>query len=484
MDALKTEVRVRLESKEFACDGVQILELRGREAISEPFWFDIDLVVHDGVPFDVRQALGHAASLVFSSEKEEVRTVHGIVADTVDRLDRDLGYTRYRLRLVPRVHRLSLTSTTEVFLKVGLLDILRTKLERADLGASDLAPRLSALPAARDFWLQYSETDLALVSRHMERWGIFYFFEHETGRDVLVLGDGNEAFRPGDASGPLLFLRRPDEPCITAIEDRASVMAGHFIVDDYDDQRPRLSLRAEAVVPEATGARVVEFIAAQGTQQEGARLARMRADAAQAQAQHFIGQSVLPQIEPGRTFAIENHPRFEGERLLAVSIDHHVVQSVLTHGSASVKPYTNRFVATLASRAYRPPRRTPWPRIAGFVHAITDAAPPGNPGRIAQIDEEGRYTVRFFFDTAEGKRASSSARVRMMQPHAGPGYGMHFPLKPGVEVLVAFVEGDPDRPVIAGAVPNPLTASPVTRANAQMNRIETESGIYITMKDA
>jgi type VI secretion system secreted protein VgrG len=72
----------------------------------------------------------------------------------------------------------------------------------------------------------------------------------------------------------------------------------------------------------------------------------------------------------------------------------------------------------------------------------------------------------------------------MMQPHAGPSYGMHFPLKPNVEVLVAFIEGDPDRPVIAGSVPHPLTTSPVTRENAQMNNIRTESGIRIEMKDA
>ena len=126
---------------------------------------------------------------------------------------------------------------------------------------------------------------------------------------------------------------------------------------------------------------------------------------------------------------------------------------------------------------------TPKPRIAGVLSGRVE--PAEAVGQYAQIDDQGRYTVRFFFDMADtaGRRVSS-ARVRMMQPHSGPGYGMHFPLKPGVEVLIAFVGGDPDRPVIAGSVPNPITASPVTHKNPQMNRIETESGIYINMKDA
>jgi type VI secretion system secreted protein VgrG len=114
-----------------------------------------------------------------------------------------------------------------------------------------------------------------------------------------------------------------------------------------------------------------------------------------------------------------------------------------------------------------------------LVHAITEPGPAG----VAQLDDQGRYTVQFLFDRADPARRVSSARVRMMQAHAGPNYGIHFPLKPDVEVLVAFVEGDPDRPVIAGCVPNTLTPSPVTNKNPRMHRIETLTGLYIRMKD-
>jgi type VI secretion system secreted protein VgrG len=117
--------------------------------------------------------------------------------------------------------------------------------------------------------------------------------------------------------------------------------------------------------------------------------------------------------------------------------------------------------------------------------AITEPAPKGSSGHVAQIDDQGRYTVRFFFDLAAGDgRQRSSAPVRMAQPHSGDGYGIHFPLKPGMEVTVCFVDGDPDRPIIAGAVPNPITASPVTRRDALMHRIKTRSGSLIQVKDS
>ncbi len=164
---------------------------------------------------------------------------------------------------------------------------------------------------------------------------------------------------------------------------------------------------------------------------------------------------------------------------------HTASQVVGLHGGDGGEGYVNTFKAVDASRAYRPPRVTPRPRIPGRAHRPSPSRRPrAPPGRIAQLDEQGRYTVKFFFDGAGGEgRQRSSAPVRMAQPHAGDGYGVHFPLKPSVEVTVSFVDGDPDRPIISGAVPNPVTSSPVTRRDAVYNRIQTELGALIEIKD-
>ena len=111
----------------------------------------------------------------------------------------------------------------------------------------------------------------------------------------------------------------------------------------------------------------------------------------------------------------------------------------------------------------------------------TDAQ--GAVGKFAKIDGEGRYVVKFLFDTAPPGERKASRAVRRIQPTAGPNYGMHFPLRPGVEVLMVFIDGDPDRPIIVGAVPNPVTPTPVDAGVSTKNRIRTESGVLFEIED-
>jgi type VI secretion system secreted protein VgrG len=483
MAVVERWVGARLESSSFSCERLDVRELKAREAISEPFVFEVDVVAPEDAAFDAKAALGQTATVVLHlDDREVVRRVHGIVAESIDGLPAPPGHTGHQLRIVPRLHRLTLSAGCEVFLERSILDVAREELARADLGEEDVAVRLRHVPPPREFWLQYAESDFAFVSRHLERAGIAYSFEHTSGKDALVLSDTNEAFAPATGPEIIHYAPRADERGISALEVRAAMMTARHVVHDYDPEHPKLDLRSEHVLPAPFGGETIEFGSAHLTPAEGQRLAAIRAEAHDAQRSALEGVSNVPHVEAARTIGIEGCPRWGAERLLVVWVEHRLVQPTFAHGRAEGASYQNRFRAVPVSRTYRPTHRTRWPTIAGFVHAVTDPQPPGASGRVAQLDSEGRYTVRFLFDRAGG-RQRSSARLRMMQPHAGPGYGMHFPLKPGIEVLVAFIEGDPDSPVIAGSVPHPLTVSPVTQSNALMNRIQTESGIHITMKD-
>ncbi len=126
---------------------------------------------------------------------------------------------------------------------------------------------------------------------------------------------------------------------------------------------------------------------------------------------------------------------------------------------------------------------TPRPRIAGLIPAIVDAGAVGGTPKYAQLDAEGRYSVRFLFDTTPSGERAASRPVRMLQNHAREGYGTHFPLKPGIEVAIGFIDGDPDRPLIVGAVPNPIKPSPVTNENPGVHRIKTSTGITVDMAE-
>jgi type VI secretion system secreted protein VgrG len=484
-------VGARLESASFSCEHVEIRELTGREAISEPFAFDVEVVVPDSVNFEAHAALGKDVSIVIDLDKEEVRRIHGLVCDAADGLDPQAGFTTHRLRIVPRVHRLTLNHACEVFLDKSVVDIARELLGRVGLGPTDVADRLLRAPPEADaFRLQYAETDFAFVSRLLERAGIAYTFDHASGKDVLVLSDENKAFPAAVGPSAIPYVgRRAAQAGGRGIADlvaTSAMLTARHVVHDYDPDHPTLDLRSEHVLGVPFGGEIVDFCAGHATPQDGREIATMRAHARLAVRHGLEGEADVPYIEAGRTIAIEGHPRLGPHRWLVVSVEHRFTQPTLMHIEAGEQPgYQNKFRVVRADRDYRPELRTPWPRIVGFVHAVTDVQPPGASNRIAQLDEQGRYTIHFLFDRAH--RAGPprcSARVRMMQPHAGPGYGMHFPLKPGIEVLVAFIEGDPDRPVIAGSVPHPLTVSPVTQENARMNRIQTESGIHITMKDS
>jgi type VI secretion system secreted protein VgrG len=465
---------------------MQIRELRGREAISEPFAFDVDVIVPEDLSFGAATALANDVTIVFSLGAEDVRSVHGIVSEVVDNPDVTDGYTRHHIRVVPRLHRLSLSRTCEVFLDKSVLDIALDKLGRVNLGSKDVSVRVTNLPKPTEFRLQYAETDLAFVSRHLERAGIAYSFDHSGTKDVLVLSDSNDAFGPAAGPDAIPYVPRADQPGITSLKVRSAMLAARHVVNDYVEANPKLDLNGEFSLDLSFAGEVIDFGAGQTTPQEAKDLAKLRAQSRQALAEGFEGVAKVPYIEAARTIAVDDAPPALGQpgRLLVVWVEHHLTQTTLMHEGNVADHYDNRFRAVLASRPFRPALVTPWPRIAGFVEAVTDAAPPGVPGETAILDPQGRYTIRFYFDRADGtKRKVSSAWVRMMQPHVGPGYGTHFPLKPGVEVLVAFIEGDPDRPVIAGAVHNGLNAHVVTSRNPKLHHIQTLSGIHVSMKD-
>ena len=476
-------VRARLTSNTIeGCDRIQIRELRGREAISEPFVFDLDIVVPEESAFSAATALGNDVTLVFSLADEDVRSVHGIVAELLDRQDVVEGYTRHQVRIVPRLHRLALSHTCEVFLKKSVLDIALEKLARVTLRGDDVDVRLTHPPKPTEFRLQYVETDLAFVSRHLERAGIAYSFDHSGSKDVLVLSDSNTAFGPAVGPELLPYVSRGDQRGVTSFAVRSAMLASRHTVNDYYEQHPKLDLRADFTLDVPFAGDWVDFGTGQVTPGEAKDLARLRAQSRQALADGFEGGSTVPYVEAARTIAVEG--KVDSQRLLVVWVQHHLKQSTLTHEADATTGYENTFRAVLASRHYRPALATPWPRISGFVEAVTDAAPPGMPGDTAILDEQGRYTIRFYFDMADNaKRPVSSVRVRMMQPHVGPGYGSHFPLKPGIEVVVAFLEGDPDRPMIAGAVHNGLDPHVVTSRNPKFHHVQTLSGVVLSMKD-
>ena len=481
----RSKLAARLESKAFATGSAQVRRVTGSEALGRLFWFDVDVVVTGEV--DTSAIEGSTATLLFSVDEErgsrDVRRVHGVVAEIEDALDTETDTRQLRLRLVPRAFRMTLVKTQEVFLGKSIPEVIREKLALVGVGENDIELRLADAYPPREFIVQYQETDLAFISRWAEHAGISFYFDHEGDADRMIFTDGKgfEAFSSGEVVG---YHGRGEKRGVHRISSRMRLVPNMFIEQDYNYATPQLHISGEAEAPNGLGGGVHAFGSNVATPMEALALAKVRSEEHEAQHDVFSGEASLPELEPGRILKLEGHKRLGDKRLLITSVEHHLTQTAGMHAGGDDDTYVAKFTAVDAELRYRPPRVTPRPRISGLVTAVVEPLMLGDTSKFAKIDAHGRYIVRFHFDTRDHGPERPSLPVRMLQPHAGAGYGMHFPLKPGVEVVVAFLDGDPDQPMIVGAVPNAVTPSPVVQASNTHHRIRTESGILIELKDA
>ncbi len=471
---------VRIESPAFSAGSVQLIEMEGREAISRLFEVHVMVACSDPAGLDIDAAIGAQATLVFERGGKETRRMGGIIAAIRDSMHEETGKPVYNLWFAPRAFRMGLVETYEIFMDLSVPDIVKKKLERAGLIENeDFLFRLTATYPPREFVVQYKETDLAFVSRLLEHLGISFFFEHHDGVDVWVLTDDNASFSPAVGGKEVPFHARGDRTGVFRMESQTRMTPAEYRVKDYNYRTPQLPLQASAPTEKGDGGYVIEYGAHFKNPDEGARIAKVRAEELTASRTVVEGKSDQHGFFAGAQVVVEGHPRGDVP-LLLTEVSHRAVTGALGAGRELARDYENTFKAIPFKTPFRPARITPKPRIHGVITGVIDAAA---KGPYAELDADGRYRVRFLFDAGEAEDGKASRLCRMSQPHGGGGYGMHFPLRSGVEVILTFVEGDPDRPIIVGVVPNPQTPSPVTAGNGARNIIRTGGGNEINIDD-
>ncbi|TKD03565.1 type VI secretion system Vgr family protein [Polyangium fumosum] len=478
-------VHLRIESDDFPCDDLQVFELSGRESLGKLFALSIGVVSTKPPGLDLALVEGAMATLVFETQGQDVRRIHGMIAEIRDRIDTEPDTRSYYFQLVPRAHRLSLVRTQEIFMELSVPEIIQKKLELVGLGADDVEMRLTATYPKREFVVQYKETDLAFVSRLAEHEGITFFFEHEGDRDKIVFTDDNQGFPVAPGHEHAAFRARGERRDIFHIEATTRLVPRAHVVHDYNYRIPLVDPTGSADAPSGLGGGLVEYGTHCKTPVEALRFAKIRAEQTEATHRVFGLESDLGWVRAGGRFTLEGHPKLGDASFLVTEIEHAARQPVALFGGKQEVPYTNTFRAIEGTVPFRPARVTPKPQIHGVVNGVIAHEMEGTESLFARLDDEGRYLVRMMFDTSQsGERQFVSRRIRMAQPHSGQNYGHHHPLKPGTEVLIGFIDGDPDRPIILHTVPNPITPSPVAANCAPAHRIKTATGILIEMKDA
>lgn len=457
-------------------DTFAVVNFKGFERISKPYEFEIRLV-SENPEIDIDRMMTEPARFIIHREDGHDVQYHGILQH-FEQLHESKGFVFYRALLSPRLWWLSLTHQYRVFLGESVSSILEKMLLGGGMTTSDFDLRLQGDYTEMDYVCQYGESHLDFISRWMEHEGIYYYFEQTDSGEKVVFTDTHTS-HTGLPLGKDLVYSPPSGmdndhrgENIQSFICRQRQLPRKVLLRDYNYEKPSLEISGSAEVDAQGHGEANLYGEHFSTSEEGNRLAAIRAEELLCRKREFFGESTVPLLMPGFIFTMNNHYRsgFNGDYHIT-EVSHEGSQAgYLTSGIAEVLSeqekrvfYTNTFIAIPSAAQFRPERKTGKPRIAGTMHARIDAE---GSGDFAELDGQGRYKVRLPFDADTGHEAGkASSFVRMMQPYAGSDYGVHFPLHKGTEVLLTFIDGDPDRPVIAGAAPNPETASPVTSGN-------------------
>jgi len=469
----------------FAAGDFHITGMRGNEALSTLYEFELDLTctLDGGIDPDGLNALLDATAQI-GFGPSAIHRVSGVLKEIrlVD-MEANGQVTYYRATLVPRFWLATLARRSRAFNELSVPDIIRAVLGEMQLAeGTDFELRLQGTYPVREYVVQYEESDFAFLCRWMERLGMFYCFENTDAGDKLVIADVNAELVAAPDNAECIYSQHAQAGAVGSLQGLTSVhrkMPEKVEVRDYNWRTPANPVRGEHDVDADFGTGLQAFYGGHfKDDSEGATRAELRAQEWLTGQHNFQAWSVNPDFAPGYRVTLTGAPigELDGEYILA-AVRHTAEQESQNEGSGD---YRNDVDLIPFSAAFRAPRLTPWPRIAGIMHGKIDAEAVSSA---APICDMGRYRVVTPFDLYGEFGGKATRWIRKSEPYSGPAYGMHFTLHVGAEVVLAHLDGDPDRPIILGSVPNPTTGSPLTAGNATRSAIRTRSGILIDFED-
>lgn len=421
-----------------------VVQMDGEESLSGLYEFRLRIVAEDPA-LDFTSIVGKEACISISLPSEDPQFVYGVIgrfrqAGTTARM------TTYFADLHSRFGLLTKTMDSRIFQNQSVPDIVKVVLN--DNGVTDINDALSGTYDAREYCVQYQESVFTFVSRLLENEGIAYRFDHTDSAHTFVLTDNASTDQP-----PLQSLsigatqgawERTDKMGECTIE--SEVVVGTFKSDDYNFETPSTDLLgvASGDDPALT---VYEYPAVRSSKSAVEALANRRLQELEMTGRSLRGASNNPAIRPGRRFELSDHPREDANV-------EYVVRHVAHHGDQS--SYSNTFDAFPVASPFRPRQTTPAPRIYGCQTAVVV----GKAGEEITTDQYGRVKVKFHWDQSAATDETSSCWIRVAQTWAGKQWGTFFLPRIGQEVVVSFLEGNPDRPLITGSVYNAAQVVP------------------------
>jgi type VI secretion system secreted protein VgrG len=437
-------------------DKLLLRSIHGEERISGLFHFFLEMQSEEK-SLDFSQIVGKSVTVKLELTDGTFRNINGIVGRFVQ-AGTDGRFATYFAELHPWLWLLTMSADCRIWQNKSVPDIVTGLFD--ELGFTDYKKSTTGTYTALEYCVQYNETAFAFISRLLEASGISYFFEHEDGKHTLVLADASSAFAdcPGAATVDYgTFGNTRQQNVVTACTLEETVIPGKYIVDDFGFETPSTDLMGSTDSTKATNGSkrsIYEFPGGFTKKDDAEALSKLRLEEREAPQKLLRGTSFTPGFFPGGKTTLAKHYR--------ESVNGAYVLARVSH-SGSEDGYTNSFDAFPAALAYRPPRVTRKPTIAGTQTAIVV----GKSGEEIWTDKYGRVKVQFHWDQKGTSDENSSCWIRVAHGWAGKAWGQMFLPRIGQEVVVSFLDGDPDRPLITGSVYNAEQTVPYTLPDDQ-----------------
>lgn len=418
------------------------------EALGEPYLAIVDTVSQRRT-IDPASLLHQPACVALHARDQSPRYIHGLVRRLVATGGQMRDMQGFRLEIVPALWFLSQTEDCRIFESKTTRDILTTIFTEQGLRFSFRAQPTSPRP----FTVQYNETDLAFVTRLMEEEGWFYFFQHQAEAHTLIIADSN-AICASLADGAVTFRAGSGPDILSAWQPGEATAHGKVSLADFDPEQPSTPISGNTettlTAPGGPNRDPYHWPARTMKSETATQRSRSAIEAAEAEATLAHGAGFNADFVPGARIQVSAAIGAPAEAYILSRVTHRAVSESWRTTGDEPMGYSNSFAAFPAARPWRPVARMPRPQMAGMFSATVI----GPEGQEIHTDDLGRIKLRFRWDHRSDATPGSGVWVRVMQPWAGPTMGWSFIPRVGTEVAVAFMDADPDRPVVVGQLHN------------------------------
>lgn len=447
-------------------DEFALIRFEADEALSELFTYSVE-AASKTENADLQSIIGEKCSIKFTLKNKTERVLNGTLVDAQWLGKQDDLYI-YRFTLRPWLWLLSQRADCRIFKNMTPVDIIKKIFAKES--AASFRDRTSESPDPIPYCVQYRETDLDFVLRLMEQYGIYYYFKHSDGDHQMVLCDSRSghdevkaAAEPTFKGGASAYAYVPSGSRMswTQIEHLTQwqtirrLRTGKFQLKDYDFEKSEsdLTANAEEGFSKAKSYEAYDYPAAYTERDKGEHFARVMAQAEQAKDDRRHAAGDAPSLYPGALMKLAEHPTgAENGDYLVVRANHvYGSQSYRSSGGGEDGVYRGSYELQKADRRFRAPIVTARPTVYGpHTAKVVGEKNKGQEGDI-DVDEYGRIWLRFHWDREDG---STSCRTRVAQMWAGKNWGGQVIPRIGQEVIVEYIEGNPDLPLVTGAVVN------------------------------